>query len=112
MKVSRVAKGRSIVRWVPSLLVVAGALVVWQALTVVQHVPSYLLPGPVDIWRAGVDEHDLLLTNAVPTLEVAVFGFGLATLIGLAAAIAIRFSSWLEAALYPIVIVSQTVPVV
>ena len=70
------------------------------------------MPGPVDIWRAGMDEHELLLTNAVPTLEIAVYGFGLAVLIGLGAAIAIRFSSVLEAAVYPIVIVSQTVPVV
>jgi ABC-type nitrate/sulfonate/bicarbonate transport system permease component len=112
MKNAGGAMGRGVVRWVPSLFVVAGSLALWQILTVVRQVPSYLLPGPVDIWRAGLDEHDLLLTNAVPTLEIAVFGFGLAAFIGLAVAIAIRFSSLLEAAIYPIVIVSQTVPIV
>jgi ABC-type nitrate/sulfonate/bicarbonate transport system permease component len=103
---------RVIGRSAPSLLLLAGALALWQVLTVVRHVPTYLLPGPVDIWRAGVDEHDLLLTNAVPTLEIAVFGFALAALVGLAVAVAIRFSPVLEAGVYPIVIVSQTVPVV
>ncbi len=103
---------RGIFRWVPSLFVLASALGVWQVVTVARGVPTYLLPGPVDIWRAGVDEHDLLLTNAVPTLEIAVLGFALAVAAGLAVAVAIRFSPLLEAALYPIVIVSQTVPVV
>lgn len=112
MKISRGVARRAAFRWVPSMLVVAGVLVVWQVVTVVRQVPSYLLPGPVDIWHAGADEHELLLTNAVPTLEIAVFGFGLAVLVGLSVAIAIRFSSLLEAAVYPIVIVSQTVPVV
>lgn len=101
-----------IVRSVPSLLVLTGALALWQVLTVVRQVPTYLLPGPVDIWRAGVDEHDLLLANAVPTLEIAVFGFALAAVLALVVAIAIRFSPLLEAGVYPIVIVSQTVPVV
>jgi ABC-type nitrate/sulfonate/bicarbonate transport system permease component len=108
----RGASLRAILRWAPSLSVVAGGLVLWQVVTVVRQVPSYLLPGPVDIWRAGLDEHELLLTNAVPTLEIAVFGFGIAVVVGIAVAIAIRFSTVLEAAVYPIVIVSQTVPVV
>jgi ABC-type nitrate/sulfonate/bicarbonate transport system permease component len=103
---------RTIRRSAPPLLLLAAALALWQLVTVVRHVPSYLLPGPVDIWHAGVEEHDLLLTNAVPTLEIAVFGFALATVVGLAVAIAIRFSAVLEAGVYPIVIVSQTVPVV
>src|SRR5450759_5811925 len=103
---------RAILRWAPSLSVVAGGLVLWQVVTVVRQVPSYLLPGPVDIWRAGLDEHELLLTNAVPTLEIAVFGFGIAVVAGIAVAIAMRFSTVLAATVYPIVIVSQTVPVV
>src|SRR5438270_2064349 len=103
---------RRILRSAPPLLLLAGALALWQLVTVVRRVPSYLLPGPTDIWHAGVDEHDLLLTNAIPTLEIAVFGFALALLLGLTVAIAIRFSAWLEAGVYPIVIVSQTVPIV
>lgn len=103
---------RTLVRRGPSFLLLAGVVVLWQVFTVVRQVPSYILPGPVDIWRAGIDEHDLLLSNAVPTLQIAVLGFAFATVGGLAVAIAIRFSSLLEAGLYPIVIVSQTIPVV
>lgn len=99
-------------RAAPPLLLLAGVLALWQAIIVARQVPAYLLPGPVDIWRAALDEHDLLLTNAVPTLEIAVLGFLLAVVTGLAAAIAIHFSPAVEAGLYPIVIVSQTVPVV
>jgi ABC-type nitrate/sulfonate/bicarbonate transport system permease component len=106
------AARHALVRRLPSLLIVVGALVLWQGITVIRRIPNYLLPGPIEIWRAGMDERDLLLTNTVPTLEIAVCGFGLAILIGLVCAIAIRFSAVLEAAVYPIVIVSQTVPVV
>jgi ABC-type nitrate/sulfonate/bicarbonate transport system permease component len=103
---------RVIACYLPPLLLLAAAVVLWQVVTDVEHVPDYLLPGPLSIWRAGMDERDLLLTNAVPTLETAVFGFLLALALGLALAVGIHLSGLLRAAVLPIVITSQTVPVV
>jgi NitT/TauT family transport system permease protein len=97
-------------RYIPPLLVLALGVGLWQALTVLRNVPDWLLPGPSSIWKTTLDEHDLLLQNTVPTLEEAVIGFLLALAFGLALAIAIRYSRLVELALYPILIGTQSVP--
>lgn len=99
-------------RFLPPLLLLLLLGVLWQLWTVTQRVPDFLLPGPVAIWQATWLQHDLLLNNTLPTLEIAVFGFVFALALGFFLAVAIRFSHALELILYPIVIASQTVPVV
>ena len=99
-------------RIVQPLIFVVVLLTLWQIWTDLAHVPSFLVPGPVAIWRAIVSEHGLLLANTWPTLEEAVLGFLLALALGFTLALAIRSSSLLEGALYPLVIASQTVPVI
>lgn len=96
----------------PPLTLLALAVVLWQAYTAVLHVPDYLLPGPVAIWQATIDQRDLLWQNTPPTVEVALGGYFLALVIGLALAVAIRYSRLLELTLYPIVIASQTIPII
>jgi ABC-type nitrate/sulfonate/bicarbonate transport system permease component len=102
--------GRRILQAAPSLLLLACAVALWQLLTVTRHIPDYLLPGPVEIWRTALSERDLLLTNAVPTLLTALGGLALALAVGVALAVAIRYSRLLRLALYPVIIASQTVP--
>lgn len=108
----RVRAGRIALRTLPPIVLIVAALVLWQIYTVAFNVPDYLLPGPVSIWRSAVDQHDLLIQNTWPTVEVAVAGFLIALILGLGLAIAIRYSRLLELALYPIVIASQAVPTV
>ena len=105
------AMRRRLVRLLPPLGVLAAALAVWQIVTQVERVPDFLLPGPLEIWQSAVSERDLLLSNAVPTAEIAVLGFLLALVTGFVLAVLIHYSRLLELSLYPIVIASQTVPV-
>jgi ABC-type nitrate/sulfonate/bicarbonate transport system permease component len=92
--------------------VLALGLFLWQTYVSLARVPDFLLPGPLAIWRAGLAEHSLLAVNAVPTIEIALLGYLLAFGSGLALAFAIRLSHLLRLAVYPLVIVSQTVPVI
>ena len=102
---------RGLLRLAPPIALLMATLVVWQAFVRLRHVPDYLLPPPSAIWQTTLDEHDLLLSNTVPTLEIAVYGFVLACGAGFVVALAIHFSRVLELALYPIVIASQAVPI-
>jgi ABC-type nitrate/sulfonate/bicarbonate transport system permease component len=99
------------VRILSPVLLVLLAGVVWELYVDLAQVPDYILPGPLGIARAAVNQRDMLLQNAVPTLQIAVFGFGLALFLGTALGTLIHLSRALETALYPIVIASQTVPV-
>lgn len=100
-----------VLRLLPPVILVAGAIAVWQAYTVVTNVPDYLLPGPLSIWQATIDQRDLLWQNAIPTFKIAAGGYFLALGLGLALALAIRYSRVLALSVYPIIIASQTVPI-
>ncbi|MGH2443158.1 MAG: ABC transporter permease [Chloroflexota bacterium] len=99
-------------RYLPSISLLLAALVAWQVFTAVRQVPDYLLPGPLSIWHTAMREHDLLLQNSLPTLKIALLGYLLALVLGLALAVSIRYSRWIELAVYPIVIGTQTVPLI
>lgn len=98
-------------RYLPSaaLLVMAG--LIWQWTVILLHVPTFILPGPADIWHAAWGNRALLLGNAVPTTEIAVLGFIVAVVAGILLALAIHLSRVVELALYPLIIASQAVPV-
>ena len=71
-----------------------------------------LVPAPTDIWASLVDDRDLLADNAWVTLREVLAGFGLAVAIGLAFAVALHLSPVLRRAVYPLLVASQTIPVI
>ena len=101
---------RQVLRYLPPLSLIALGIAIWQIWTVVGNVPDYELPSPSSIWQNALDNHDLLLQNAVPTGEVALLGFLISLGLGLTVAIAINYSHLVELTLYPILVVSQTIP--
>lgn len=94
----------------PALLLLLAGLA-WQAIVGLGSIPDFVLPSPEEIGQAAVVERSLLLSNALPTLEVAVGGLMLALIIGVGLAVVIASSRVLRAAVYPLVVGSQTVPV-
>ena len=52
------------------------------------------------------------LGNTLPTLQVTAVGFAVSLAIGWAVAIAIDFSPWLRRALTPLLVASQTLPII
>jgi NitT/TauT family transport system permease protein len=89
---------------------VAVMLAVWQGYTALFGVSRIVLPSPLDIFRASVARHDLLLRETWPTLIETVYGFGLAVVIGIPLAVAVASSRTLNLALYPILVATQSVP--
>jgi putative hydroxymethylpyrimidine transport system permease protein len=85
----------------------------WQLYTVLFHVPAYILPSPVDTARALWEYRDLLFLHHLPitALEVIV-GFGLSVVLGTALGVVMHVWRPIAQALYPLVIASQTVPVI
>jgi ABC-type nitrate/sulfonate/bicarbonate transport system permease component len=98
-------------RALPPIALLIAALAAWELYVDLAKVPDYLVPGPLAILRSAIDDRDLLLQNALPTLEIALFGFALAVVVGTGLGVLIHVSRALERTLYPIVIASQTVPV-
>jgi len=88
-------------------------LAVWEAATRALGVPSFVLPAPSRI--AGGFEavnFDRWMQHVWATLRVALIGYGLSIVIAIPLAIALTRSEVVNKALYPILVVIQSTPVV
>ncbi|MGH2557602.1 MAG: ABC transporter permease [Thermomicrobiales bacterium] len=99
-------------RWLLPGLLLTTTAAVWEITVRLRDTPRWLLPPPSAIARTLVDDRALLARHSRVTLEEIVLGFALALAAGLILAVAIDASVIVERALYPIVIASQTIPIV
>ena len=95
-----------------SITALAVILVVWEAVSVLGIVPSYMLPSPVAVCQAFINEFPLLMENAKVTLAEAFLGLGFGVVAGFLMAAAMDHFAKLYQALYPLVVVTQTIPTV
>jgi ABC-type nitrate/sulfonate/bicarbonate transport system permease component len=98
-------------QYTPPLLLILLLLVAWQVLTWLMKVPKWLLPSPWQIVVAGVEARELLGPHTWQTLKETWVGLGLAVTVGLGLALVIDFSSLLRRTVYPLLVASQTVPI-
>ena len=83
----------------------------WQAAVHLFSIPDYLLPAPTEIVSALRDWHVLGGATWV-TLQEVIYGFSIALVAGVLIAIALHSSALLRRAIYPLLIGSQTVPII
>jgi ABC-type nitrate/sulfonate/bicarbonate transport system permease component len=84
----------------------------WQSLVVFFKVPSYILPLPSSVIKALYDDYEALHVHALTTLFQGVFGFLGAVIFGFLAAVWMDAFPRIKKTLFPLLILSQTVPVV
>jgi NitT/TauT family transport system permease protein len=95
-----------------SLIVLACLLGLWQLVVSLNHLPVYILPGPLVVARALRDRFPSLLSSLLITTEEAAGGLAASIVAG--TGIALVFAQWrkLRQLLYPYTILLQTVPIV
>ncbi len=98
--------------WVAPLLLLAGLLAAWELLVRLLQVPPYLLPAPSLVAAALWRDAPVLAGHTAATTATAVLGLVLGALAGVALAAVMTASRRARAALYPLVVVSQSVPMV
>jgi ABC-type nitrate/sulfonate/bicarbonate transport system permease component len=104
--------GGSMRRVAPPLVLVALGLVVWQWYVTAAGVRPQVLPSPLRVVEQGWAYREQLWANTVPTLQVTAVGFTVSLVLGWVLAVAVDFSPWLRRALTPLLVASQTVPIV
>lgn len=106
-------KLQSIIRKVlPPVAALLLLLALWTALSVGGAVPRFVLPSPGDVARAFWADRQLLLRHARVTLAETFIGLFFGIVIGFAAAVIMDRFSVVRNMLYPLLIVSQTIPTV
>jgi NitT/TauT family transport system permease protein len=84
--------------------------IAWELLCRATRISPLLLPPPSAVWTVLAENSEILFQHALPTMIETVVSFGLATLLGVALAIAITFSAWVREALYPNIVMFQLIP--
>ena len=94
------------------LALIAAILVAWEAYVRVSGVNPVLLPGPIrvveQLWAFRADA----VRHTIPTLIETLVGFGLAIALAIAAAAAMDRAPVVRRAIEPILVTSQTIPIV
>ncbi|MDA1128232.1 MAG: ABC transporter permease [Chloroflexi bacterium] len=105
-------KTANVATWLMPIAILIGLVAIWELWVQLADVPRWQLPPPSEIAKELVSSSGLLWTHTVVTLKEIVFGFLAALAAGLILASGIAYSRVLERSVYPIVIASQTVPVI
>ena len=95
-----------------SVLVFLGLLVVWQVVVTMFDISNILVPAPTAVAGSLVDgfQDGSLMTHSVVTLKEILIGFGIAVGSALISAVLITQFRAVERVLFPLLILTQTIP--
>jgi len=105
-------------RLAPPFLVLALLIGGWQlaastgAIADALSLEPFLVPSPAEIATSLWEDRVLLAENAWVTLKVVLLGFFCAVAVGFVFAAALHLSEALRRAFYPLLVASQTIPIV
>lgn len=105
-------KLRRLANYGPAFVLFIALLAVWEAWVRSGQISALLLPTPTAIVQALIDNWDIIAAHTMQTLLETVLGLAIAMVLGLLLAVLIDFSDLLRKALYPLLVISQTVPIV
>ncbi len=97
--------------WPPALVLIVLA-VAWELITTALAVSSSVLPGPALVLEATWKDRANLWPAVWTTTKEAVLGILLASLVALVLALAIDWSRTIRRSLYPLMVTSQTLPII
>jgi NitT/TauT family transport system permease protein len=87
-----------------------GALAMWEAASRALHVPSFVMPAPSAILSEGWQWRYRFIGHSWVTLYETLGGFGLSIVVGVPLAVMIVYSPALRSAVYPLIVLAQSVP--
>jgi NitT/TauT family transport system permease protein len=103
---------RHVREWLPAVVVLAAGIVLWQGAIAVFDVQQFLLPRPSEIGKAFWDERHTLWPAGWYTFKEALGGFAIGSLGGIAAATVIARFRTVGAALLPLAVAANAIPII
>ena len=87
------------------------ALLLWQGIVWLTGVPSFILPSPLRVAQAALDNRVLIAENALVTATEVILGLITGTVLGAFTAVQFATSDRLQRLFMPLLIFTQAVPV-
>lgn len=103
---------RRLTAYLPAVVAIVAVLALWQLVSASGAVPDYMLPSPAQVLAVFPADGALLAQHTLITLQEAALGLAAGVAFGFAVAVAMDAFAVLHRAVYPLLVLSQTVPVV
>lgn len=85
---------------------------IWHLLVIWLKIPSYLLPSPLSVLQALIDNFSIIFSNMLITLGESLLGFLIANVTSIVIALVIAFKKELEDSIIPFAITLKTIPII
>lgn len=105
-------KYQSITNKIAPVVSIGVFLCLWLLVSEGELVPRYMLPSPIDVGKAFVDDFPLLMEHLSITLKEALYGLGIGTALAFVFAVFMDRFEFLYKAFYPILVITQTIPTI
>lgn len=96
----------------PAFVLAFTLLAFWELYVRSGQISTRVLPAPTLVVQALIDNWDILSVHTLQTLLETVIGMAAATFLGLLLAVLLDISSWMRRAVYPLLVTSQTIPMI
>lgn len=104
--------GGRLARGLPAVLSLLCAFLIWEVYVHLSGISPLMLPAPSRVLDQMWINRALLWANTIPTLQATFAGFALSLTVAFSLSIVLDFMPRVRRALFPIFVVSQTLPLV
>ena len=87
-------------------------VLLWQVIVEIYNVPKYVLPSPLAIIKTLINDFELIWSHTKITIYESFIGFSLAIILAFLLAILMDRFSIIKKSIYPILVISQTIPTI
>lgn len=91
---------------------IAFIFIIWLFVSEGGLVPAYMLPSPVDVLKAFVNDMPILLHHASITLQEAIYGLIIGIIMAFVIATLMDRFPFIYKAVYPLLVITQTIPTI
>ena len=94
------------------LFSIIAVVAIWLFVSSGELIPAYMLPSPVEVVKAFINDFAIIAAHAKVTLSEALYGLGLGVVIAFLISTLMDRFSFLYSSLYPILVITQTIPTI
>ncbi len=104
--------GARVWEYLPATLLFVALIVSWEVWVRVFDTKPYVLPAPSRVWRAFLHQRAQLPSDIRTTMTEALLGLAYGAIVGVVLAALIASLPLVRRVLYPLLVISQTIPMV
>jgi len=97
-------------RALPSIIALVAFFAIWEGACLAFGIREFILPRPSVILSSVIDAWSLMAEHTLATLTTVLLGFAASILVSLPLAMLIASSTTIAAAVYPLLVVTQSIP--